>query len=177
MTPFTVETHLADISYDAFLNDISALAEIILASEWAPDLIVGVGRGGLVPATYLSHRLQITMLSVDHSSQVPDFADHLLSKLAGMTVAGQKVLVVDDINDSGSTIAYLRRRLAEAGGLGRNLRFGVLIDNIRSVEHVDYRSRTIDRSVNKSWFVFPWETVAPRSVMAREAGEVPGRLA
>ena len=55
------------ISYERFLDDIEAIAQQLEASTWRPDFIVGIGRGGLVPGTYLSHRTGLPLLSVDHS--------------------------------------------------------------------------------------------------------------
>ena len=97
--------------------------------DWEPSFIIGVGRGGLTPAVYLSHATSIPMLSVDYSSNVPDFAAELLVKLAKRTQAGERLLFVDDINDSGGTITHLRGELAAAGAVAENVRFAVLIDN------------------------------------------------
>ncbi|HEY0270078.1 MAG TPA: phosphoribosyltransferase family protein [Sphingomonas sp.] len=170
------EPTLNYISHDDFLRDVEAVARAIEADGWRTDFLVGIGRGGLAPATYLSHRLDVPLLSVDHSSKVAGFADELLVKLAGLLGDGKRVLFVDDINDSGSTIAYLRETVSRHGDTG-GLRFAVLIDNSRSMATVDYRARTIDRSIDKDWFVFPWEAVARRATLMQEAQEVPERLA
>jgi hypoxanthine phosphoribosyltransferase len=170
------EPTLNYISHEDFLRDIEGVAQRIEQGGWRPDFLVGIGRGGLAPAAYLSHRLDVPLLSVDHSSKVSGFADELLVKLAALLAEGKRVLFVDDINDSGSTINYLREAVLRHGDTG-GLRFAVLIDNRRSLATVDYRARTIDRSVNKDWFVFPWEAVAMRSTLVQEAREVPERLA
>jgi hypoxanthine phosphoribosyltransferase len=168
---------LVAIPYAQFVADVQAIAAAIEASEWLPTHIVGVGRGGLVPGAYLSHRTGISLLSVDHSSGVPGFADELLAKLAAQTREGIRILLIDDINDSGKTIAALRGAILAHGGAADNLRVAVLIDNSRSPAEVDYRARTIDRATDKSWFVFPWEAMAPEAVLVEEALEVPERLA
>jgi hypothetical protein len=53
----------------------------------------------------------------------------------------------------------------------------VLIDNVCSQAKADYRGSELDRSRDKRWFVFPWEAVAPRTVLTDEAQQVPERLA
>lgn len=174
-------THSAEITFshidnDRFLADIEQLAVRIETGGWRPQFIVGVGRGGLVPGCFLSHRIGIPLLSVDHSSKVYDFAEALMVRLAGCTRAGERYLFVDDINDTGKTIAHLRATLRDNGGDLGNVRFAVLIDNESSCETVDYASRTIDRRVDKDWFVFPWEAVAPNETLAEEAREDPDRL-
>jgi xanthine phosphoribosyltransferase len=164
------------IAHENFLRDVEAVAVAIEAADWRPDFLVGIGRGGLVPAAYLSHRIDVPLLSVDHSSKVAGFADELLVKLARLLAEGRRILFIDDINDSGSTIAYLRDTV-RSHGPAEGLRFAVLIDNSRSIATVDYRARTIDRSIDKDWFVFPWEAVAPAATLIEEAQEVPERLA
>jgi len=171
------EPLLVPVPYEQFVDDIHALAAAMAESGWVPDHIVGIGRGGLVPGAYLSHRTGISLLSVDYSAGVPGFSDELLAKLATATQDGTRILLVDDINDSGGTITALKTAFLGAGGAAEHFRVGVLIDNVRSAAKVDYRARTIDRAEDKSWFVFPWEAMAPRETLIEEAEEVPERLA
>jgi hypoxanthine phosphoribosyltransferase len=171
------EPDFRPISYERFLAEVEAVARALLADAWRPDFLVGIGRGGLVPAAYLSHRTGFAMLSVDHSSGEPDFADELLDKLAARINAGQRILIVDDINDSGKTIAFLRAAIEAKTGRTGGLRVAVLVHNIRSRAAVEYRGSEIDRATDKSWFVFPWEAVAPRETLVAAAAEVPERIA
>lgn len=165
------------IPYDAFLSDVRAVAHNIAASGWLPDFVVGVGRGGLVPAVYISHQLELPMLSVDHSSREADFADELIRKVAAKSAAGTRLLFIDDINDSGGTIDYIRRFLAENGSDAQNLRFAVVINNKSSKVVVDYWAEMIDRTQDKRWFVFPWEAVESSEALIEAARAVPERLA
>lgn len=171
------EPELAYIAYETFLEDVAEVARKLEAESWVPDFLVGVGRGGLVPAAFLSHRLDIPMLSVDVSSGDADFCDELLVKLAGKTTGGRRILIIDDINDSGNTIESFRAALAAHGCDGSCVRVAVLISNLRSPAAVDYWSRTIDRALDKRWFVFPWEAQADRRTLVQEAVSVPERLA
>lgn len=160
-----------------FVAAVGALAEQLRADEWRPSYLIGVGRGGLVPAVFLSHASGLPMLSVDYSSQVEEFAGAALAKLAARTRGGDRLLFVDDINDTGGTIGRLRAILAEHGAAADSVRFATLIDNVCSSQQVDYRARTIDRTVTKDWFVFPWEAVAPQATLAEDAAAVPERTA
>ncbi|WP_116089635.1 phosphoribosyltransferase [Sphingomonas crusticola] len=168
---------LCYIPYADFVDDVQAVAAALQEDGWKPDHIVGIGRGGLVPAAYLSHRTGISLLSVDYSSGVPSFAEELMAKLAAATGEGRTILLVDDINDSGGTIEALRKSLVDHGAIAERVRVAVLIDNLRSAARVNYRSRTIDRSSDKRWFVFPWEAMAERRTLIEEADAVPERLA
>ncbi|HLV06534.1 MAG TPA: phosphoribosyltransferase family protein [Croceibacterium sp.] len=165
------------ISHDQFVVDVRALAAAVAADaeEWRPGAIVGVARGGLAPAVYLSHALGIAMVSCDMSAE-PATLHAGVAGLAQRTQAGERLLFVDDINDSGRTIGLLRRRLAAEGAGEGAVRFATLLDNEASTERVDYRARSIDRRVVKDWFVFPWEALASDAAIAADAAEVPERI-
>ena len=171
------EPQLYYIPHEDFIADVRVVADKVASEDWQPDYVIGIGRGGLVPAVYISHQLDLPMLSVDHSSKVPGFADELLGKVAEKSRDGTRLLVMDDINDSGGTIDYIRRLLAAVGCEDENLRFAVLISNSRSKVSVDYWSRTIDRNEDKRWFVFPWEAMGDSDTIKGEALSVPERLA
>ncbi|MBY8823087.1 phosphoribosyltransferase [Sphingomonas colocasiae] len=165
------------IPYEDFVADVRVIAAALTEDRWQPDFLIGIGRGGLVPGAYLSHATGINLLSVDHSAKVHGFGDQLLEQLAAKSGQGRKLLVIDDINDSGRTICYLREAIDDAGGVSENVRFAVLLNNVRSAAQVDYWSRTIDRSITKDWFVFPWEAMAPATTHEEDAAEVPERIA
>jgi hypoxanthine phosphoribosyltransferase len=165
------------VPQEEFVAAIRTLAAALAADPWKPDFIIGVGRGGLAPAVFLSHATGLPMLSVDYSSQVKDFADEPLVKLARRTQSGERLLFLDDINDSGRTIGRLRAKLADGGAAEGSIRFATLIDNVSSAQTVDYRARTIDRRDTKDWFIFPWEAVAPDVTIAEDAAAVPERIA
>ncbi|MEA3001600.1 MAG: uncharacterized protein QOH81_388, partial [Sphingomonadales bacterium] len=78
--------------------------------------------------------------------------------------------------DSGTTIASLRGALEAQGADDARLRVAVLIDNVSSRAKAEYWSRRIDRRKDKSWFVFPWEAVAPRATLIEDSQQVPERL-
>ena len=160
-----------------FLRDVRAVVRSVVADGCKPDFVVGVGRGGLVPAVYVSHALNVPALSVDHSSKVAAFGTELLGKLAAKSAAGTTLLFIDDINDSGGTIDEIRRLLVDHGCDASKIRFAVLLDNIRSKARVEYRAQVIDRVEDKRWFVFPWEAVGTAETIVAEAVSVPHRLA
>ena len=166
------------IPHDLFVADVQALAKALAAdTDWQPTFLIGIGRGGLVPAVYLSHATGLPTLSCDLSAHVKDFGEDVLVRLAAHTHAGERLLFVDDINDSGRTIALLRAMLVQAGAVDGTTRFATLLDNASSHSRIDYAARTIDRRVTKDWFVFPWEAMAPAATIADDAAEVPDRIA
>lgn len=168
LTPFT---------QTEFLQAIEGLSTRLREDSWGVQLLVGVGRGGLVPAVFLSHASGLPMVSIDFSTPIPEFNDALVAALAARTRAGERLLFVEDINDSGRTIAALREQLAAAGAVAGAVRFAVLLDNTVSLQTVDYAWRSIDRTTDKDWFVFPWEAVAPQTAILDDAADVPERIA
>lgn len=165
-TPFTHEDMVAGVH---------AIADA--AAEWAPSLLVGIGRGGLTPAVFLSHRMGLPLVSIDHSTRIAQFGEELVSVLAQRTRDGDRLLFVEDINDSGKTIGEIRAALAAQGAVAAQIRFAVLMNNVQSSQKVEYGFRDIDRSIQKDWFVFPWEAMAPRAALAEDAMQVPERIA
>ncbi|WP_066718443.1 phosphoribosyltransferase [Sphingomonas pituitosa] len=171
---------MGDIVFTHFTHDqlvagVHAIARAV--ADWSPTLLVGVGRGGLTPAVYLSHRIGLPLVSVDHSTRIAPFGEALVAVLAQRTRDGERLLFVEDINDSGKTIGELRAALAAEGAVAEQVRFAVLLDNVRSSQRVEYGAQTIDRAVQKDWFVFPWEAMAPQARLDADAREVPDRLA
>lgn len=171
------EPQLHYIPFESFVADCRTVAQNVAESGWKPDFVIGIGRGGLVPAVFISHTLDLPMLSIDHSSKVPGFADELLRNVAQKSAGGERLLFIDDINDSGGTIAYIRDLLADVGCDAGKLRFAVLLNNSRSRVSVDYWAQMIDRNIDKRWFVFPWEAMATSDTIVEEALSVPERLA
>lgn len=170
-------TTFVTITHDDVVAAVRTLGDAVLADAWRPDAIVGVGRGGLVPAVYLSHATGLPMQSIDYSGADLGTAGSLIAAFAKRASQGQRLLFVDDINDSGRTIARLRELLRGAGAPDGTIRFATIIDNIGSAARVDYAARAIDRAATKDWFVFPWEAMAPSAAHAEDAAERPERIA
>ena len=113
------------------------------------DAVVGLTRGGLTPAVLVSQYLDIPMHTLkislrDHQEQE---SLAVLDKLSN-----QKVLVIDDINDTGATINYIKENWTL-----NNLTYAVLINNEASDADVDYSSVDINKREDDVWIVFPWE--------------------
>lgn len=168
---------LTPITQDDFLHSVAVLADTLRGDDWQAQLLVGVGRGGLVPAVFLSHATGLPMVSIDFSTPIPEFNAALIATLAGRTRDGERMVFVEDINDSGRTIAAIRDQLGAEGADAGNVRFAVIIDNAVSGQRIDYSWRQIDRTVTKDWFVFPWEAVAPHTAILDDAADVPERIA
>src|SRR3546814_19823886 len=75
----------------------------VRANAWLPDFVLGVGRGGLAPAVFITHGLSVPMLSVAHSTNLAGFDDELLAKLAGLSREGPTLLFAAEFNECSPT--------------------------------------------------------------------------
>ena len=139
------------ITWDEYNDLVSSIASEIGQNE--PDAIVGLTRGGLVPAVQLSHMynaklycLNISLRDGKCSSQGFDW--RRLEKY-------RNILVVDDINDSGSTLhAVLEQCYFKAI---HKPKFATLLSKDSSKFEVDVCGERINKDKENDWIVFPWE--------------------
>tara|TARA_X000001036_G_scaffold411038_1_gene423405 strand:- start:309 stop:761 length:453 start_codon:yes stop_codon:yes gene_type:complete len=137
------EMHVAIIRIIEQMND----------SNWMPEIILSINRGGCIPGIYLSHKIEIPHKVIDiqlrDSSVSPNF-----SVLNDCLAKYKKLLIVDDINDSGNTLKLIKDHSVKNES---EIRFAALINNIKSKIKIDYQGQLIDKSKNPVWYIFPWE--------------------
>ena len=138
---------------------------------WKPDYIVGVTRGGLTPATMLSHYLEVPLCSLDVSFRDnglgPESNLWMAEDAFGRDAEKKNILIVDDINDTGRTLQWIKDdwtssclpddpRWQEIWN--GSVRFAVMVNNMSSrFADVDYWGTHVDKQENPCWVVFPWE--------------------
>jgi xanthine phosphoribosyltransferase len=135
---------------------------------WRPDYVVGLTRGGLVPANLISQYLEVRMETLKVSLRDDTSAPESNLWMAEDAYEGSKILIVDDINDSGATLNYIKqdwqsscfpkdKRWKEIWG--NNVRVAVLVDNesSKSKLNVSYSAVDLNKAEEDSWIVFPWE--------------------
>jgi hypoxanthine phosphoribosyltransferase len=155
------------LTWEAFGTATRELATIIAGSSFRPEVIVAVARGGLVPGGSLSYALGIKLTDAinvefytDVEETLPDpvlLAPHLDLE----SITGRHILVVDDVADSGRTLALVLGLLREAGAEARS---AVLYWKPRSQVAPDYVWRQTE-----PWIVFPWSAEPP--VAATSGGD------
>ena len=135
--------------------------------NWKPDYIVGLTRGGLIPAVYLSHYLNIPMetLKVSLRDNAETETNCWMSEDA---YNGKNILIVDDINDTGATLDWIINDWQDSchpvdahwtNVWGNTVKFAVLVDNLSSnfSRTVDYCAKEINKAEKDVWIVYPWE--------------------
>jgi len=152
------------------------LAEKIRAAARLPETIVGLTREGWVPARLLCDRLgvkRLLSLRAQHwgITATKSGAAELTEGLSG-SAADQTVLVVDDITDTGESLALAVEHVRAAGPSRVETAAFLHIDRAKVVP--TYFAEQIDRD-RWVWVVFPWNYWEDLATLAlRASEETPG---
>lgn len=164
------EPNKVDYTYNTMCKDLNKIKDKIDNSGWKPDMIVGLTRGGLIPAVMLSHYFNVPVVPVNLSLR--DFRndlDNVISEIrqgVGLdNLQNKNILVVDDIVDSGETIEELHKIFASLlNSYGKydfdHIKTAVLYYNSSNKAKVvpDFYAKQIDKNVQNDWIEFSFET-------------------
>ncbi|TQL49664.1 phosphoribosyltransferase [Ornithinicoccus hortensis] len=147
------------LTWDLFGTACRELAQQVADSGFEPEILIAVARGGLLPGGGLSYALGVKLtdaINVEFYTDVHEtLPDPVL--LAPMldtdSINGKRLLVVDDVADSGRTLALVLDLLQSHGAETRS---AVLYAKSPSVVAPDYVWRRTD-----DWIVFPWSAEPP----------------
>lgn len=148
---------------------VQSIARDIEKENWRPDYIVGITRGGLVPANLLSQYLDVKMYSLDVCLR--DHCDAMGPEsnawMAEDALDGKNILIVDDINDSGATLQWIADDWKRSNRpfspewkdvFSNNVRIATLINKPSSdFKDISYFGKEIATDEDNVWVVFPWE--------------------
>ena len=143
------------VSWDEMDRLVAGLAERLVGEEF--DLLLAITRGGLVPAGMLAYRLRIRNILV---AAVEFYDDHgqpgprptFLQFPADPLLRGQRVLVVDEVWDSGTTIHAVTERIRQAGGNPTTVVLHYKPEHSVVPGHPDLHAVTTD-----AWVVYPFK--------------------
>lgn len=152
------------ISADEYLRDTWRLAAVVRRSGWRPDILIALWRGGAPVGVALHEFFSVAGWSMQHIPLKCASYTGIGENSGGVTFThgdivfgmirkGDRVLVVDDVFDTGKTAAAVRERLE---GIGAEMRFACVywkpLKNVTSLRP-DY----FVRDVGTEWIVFPHE--------------------
>ena len=139
------------------IRGIHVLGETILASGWQPSAILGIARGGLIPAAILSYQFDVKCIQSvrvqhydDHNKTLdsgPQFVDGPQPD-ATLNIDTERLLIVDDIIDTGETLKLVRSAVPDHA---QEVKVAALYVRSNQKLAADWYW-----TVEDEWVVFPW---------------------
>ncbi|MGF3056930.1 phosphoribosyltransferase [Microbacterium sp. YY-01] len=142
------------LTWDGFGAATRDLARTIVDSGFQPEVVVAIARGGLLPAGAIAYGLgakncgAINVEFYTGIGTVLDAPEVLPPELDMNYLDGRRVLLVDDVADSGRTLALAVKLLADKGA---NVRSVTIYTKPTTVIQPDYSWKHTDL-----WINFPW---------------------
>jgi len=167
------------VSWTEFQGLVAKICRDISIGDWQPDYVVGITRGGLLPAVMISQYFNIPCEALkvslrDNGGEHATESNLWMAEDAfgyngevGKPVA-KNILIVDDINDTGATVNWILQDW-QSGCLpnderwnhtwNQNVKFATVFDNLASDAKVkmDFIGEEINKAENPVWIEFPFE--------------------
>jgi hypoxanthine phosphoribosyltransferase len=129
------------------------LAKKIKRSKYRFDAIVAIGRGGWIPARYLADMLgnvlSLSHMKIEHYVGIAKTDRIRIAEGVSTSVKGKRILLVDDIPDTGESLVLAKRYLKRRGA--REIRIACLHHKPWSIIEPDYFV-----AVTRKWIIHPW---------------------
>jgi len=130
------------------------LSERISESGFTPDLIVGIARGGWIPARILSDVLYANAMfnvRIEYYSDVGIRGkEPTVTQPLSIPIDEKKILLVDEVSDTGESLQHAVEYLKGLGA--KEIKTAVLHLKPNSCVTPDFYMQTVD-----AWTVYPWE--------------------
>jgi hypoxanthine phosphoribosyltransferase len=144
-------------------------SEKICKTNYQPDILIAIARGGLVPARILTDLLETPQVATIRIEFYKDIAQPsiqpILKQPLPIQVTGKKILIVDDISDSGQSLKIAKQHLLEKGA--SETRIATLYAKNATITMPDYVEKITER-----WIVFPWEIKETlRQILQKQEGK------
>ncbi|MEI7621836.1 MAG: phosphoribosyltransferase family protein [Candidatus Moraniibacteriota bacterium] len=145
---------ITKISWAEIENAIDDLATQIKQANFEADYIIGIASGGLVPLGLLAKKMNFkNVLTVTARSYQGETQGELeISYLPAIDLRGKKILLIDELADSGETLKKLSAVMVEHYQPSE-LRTATLVTNIKNCKFLpDFNGIEVD-----CWMVIPWD--------------------
>jgi len=136
-------------------RDVNTLCREISLDKFDPNVIVGLSRGGLTPGVMMSHWMNKPFKPIKTALRdFPEWEDYLPRK------TDERVLILDDVCDSGVTFTKIREYIQKNAlkEINCDVRFAVLWWNNEIEFEPDYYVNEIAKNSTNTWIHFPWES-------------------
>ena len=139
---------------------INCIADQIQHRRIKFDSVIALGRGGLIPGAALSYKLGILDLqNLGISTREDDgkFIDTLVYQKPEKINKKAKILIVDDINDSGKTFTIVRSILQSQYNIDCGDVYFTSLIKRNGTEFEDSNTISGNTVYTTSWLQFPWD--------------------
>ena len=141
-------------SWDKIYGLLLKLSEAVRKSGFEPDVIVGVSRGGWIPARIMSDLLETPKLANVTAEFYVGVAETkhepTITQPISVSVKDKKVLVVDDVADTGESLKLVNSHLKNQGA--SDIKIATIYYKPWSIIVPHYYEKE-----TRYWIVFPWE--------------------
>ena len=144
-------------TWDEQFDDTNKMCDQLEADEFIPDVVVGISRGGLIPGVMISHKLEIPFKPVHASTRDFPHWENYLPK-----PKDEKILIVDDICDSGETFVRLSEYIRDNINFECDVRFASLWWNNECEFKPHYFIRDLAKDTAGVWICLLYTSPSPR---------------
>ena len=150
------------LTYETFGVASRELALDVLTSGFEPEIVVAIARGGLLLAGSIAYALGIKSCGAVNAEFYTGVGTRLPEPimmpplLDEASIHGKRVLLVDDVSDSGRTLAMVVQLLEAAGA---DVRTVCLYSKPGTVYEPTYTWKRTDKWINFPWSVLPVVTL------------------
>ncbi len=148
----TFKCHL--VSWDESYRLAKILARKIKSSGFKADLVIGIARGGLVPARVVCDFLlqkDLAAIKVEHWGIAATVGKARIKFPLPIDISGKKILVVDDVADTGDTFSVIMDYIKEKNP--SEVKTAVLHYKTCSTCVPDYWAEMQEKWM---WIIYPW---------------------
>ena len=160
------------ISWGQIYGLCRKLSYKIRASGFTPDMIVAIGRGGYIPGRILADLLglmDLVGIRIEHYHGARKGAAARIRQPLSIGIGGRRILLLDDVSDTGETFEVALEHLRE-NGAAEQMHTAAIHHKIVSRIEPDFYARKI---VKWRWIIYPWAVLEDLSAFAWEMEPIP----
>lgn len=141
-------------SWEEIYNLCLDLSDTIKSQKYEPEIIVGIARGGWIPARILSDLLgnsYTANIKIDFYRGVGETKERpIITQTISTIVEGKRVLIADDVADTGKSLKVAQEHLEQCGA--SQVKIATIYYKPWSIIKPDFYIKETE-----AWIVFPWE--------------------
>lgn len=155
------------LSYDNLTVMINSMIRQMAIDSYKPDIVVGLVRGGMIPAVHVSHYYDVPLVAFKYSLRDHAGKDDIM-KLVELLDGERNILIVDDICDAGHTLKDIKDAVCHTlspddKAAGENIydamiKTAVLQYNVGARLYMpSYFGEVINKVEKPEWICYPFE--------------------